>query len=325
MLTWHTPRGRDLRYCVKVALAAVAAYALTLGERNDYAVYSVLGAALVVGGSVGEDLQVSFNRVRGTLLGAAVGAVLAYALGKSIGSLGLAVAILAWLCVGLGWGTAALRVGIAMALVVLFSQPHDAADYGGWQVVNGLIGVCIGVAVSRLVWPVRGREEVARAIDRTLDATSATLDALARAASHDLLRPLQREVLEALSAIGTARTNARLAQQLDPGADLLSEQTVRAVRAAIDTLGASLRIDELTQSGANAECMLAVRSVIGPLAMHARKARTGVPLSDEFAARHALATRTIDSADIDAGTRLLLNVVLDELEHVRAALYDLRI
>ena len=71
--------------------------------------------------------------------------------------------------------------------------------------------------------------------------------------------------------------------------------------------------------------MLAVRSVIGPLAMHARKARTGVPLSDEFAARHALATRTVESADLDAGTRLLLNVVLDELEHVRAALHDLRI
>jgi len=212
-----------------------------------------------------------------------------------------------------------------MALVVLFSQPQNAADYGGWQVLNGLIGVCIGVAVSRLVWPVRGREEVARAIDRTLDAASATLDALARGSSSDVLRPLQREVLDAISAVGTARTNAHRAQQLDPSADLLSEQTLRAVRAAIDTLGASLRIDELMRSGANAECMLSIRSVIAPLPMHAKEARIGAPLSDDFATRHALAMRAAERADIDAGTRLLLTVILDELQHVRNALHDLRL
>ena len=41
MPKWRTPRGPQLRYCAKVALAAVVAYALTLGERNDYALYSV--------------------------------------------------------------------------------------------------------------------------------------------------------------------------------------------------------------------------------------------------------------------------------------------
>ena len=45
--------------------------------------------------------------------------------------------------------------------------------------------------MSRLVWPVRGRDEVAGAIDRALAATMAALDALARGASSDALRPLQ--------------------------------------------------------------------------------------------------------------------------------------
>ena len=324
MLTWRTPKGRDLRYCAKVALAAVAAYALTLGERNEYALYSVLGAALVVGGSVGEDLHASFNRVRGTVLGAAVGAALAYAIGKSIGSLGFCVALLAWLCVGFGWGTPALRVGIAMALVVLFSHADEAGEYGGWRVLNTLVGVTIGIAVSRLVWPVRGREEIARAIDRALDATSATLDALARGVASDTLRPLQREVLDALSAISTARTNARLAQQLDPGDELLGPQTVLAVRAAIDTLGASLRLDELVQAGARAECVRAIREAIAPLAADAMQARNGAPLAADFAARHELALRAAEHADLDAGTRELLAVVLNELRHVRAALHDLR-
>ena len=63
-----------------------------------------MGAALVVGGSVGEDLSTSLNRVRGTVAGALVGAAFAIVLGKTIWSLGIAVAVLAWLSVGLGWG-----------------------------------------------------------------------------------------------------------------------------------------------------------------------------------------------------------------------------
>lgn len=323
MLKWRTPRGPQLRYCAKVALAAVAAYALTLGERNDYALYSIMGAALVVGGSVGEDLNASFNRVRGTFAGAVVGGALAYALGMSIWSLGIAVSVLAWLSVGLGWGTAALRVGIAMALVVLFAHVDDAGQYVGWRVLNTLIGVAIGVAVSRLVWPVRGREEVARAIDRALGATAAALEALARGAPSHTLLPLQLEVLDALAAIRTARTNARLAQQLDRNGDLLSAQTVLAVRAAIDTLGASLRLDELVQAGARAECLHAVRQVIAPLAVNAKDTTAAEPLAADFAARHEAALREAAHPDIDADTRVLVAGLLSELQQIRAALQSM--
>ena len=176
----HT-EGPQLRHCAKVALAAVAAYALTFGGRNDYALFSAMGAALVVGGSVGEDLNTSLNRVRGTVAGALVGAAFAIVLGKTIWSLGIAVAVLAWLSLGLGWGVAAMRVGIPMALVILFTHAADAAHYGVWRVLNTMIGVSIGIAVSRLVWPIRGRDEVAAAIDRALAATTAALDALAAA------------------------------------------------------------------------------------------------------------------------------------------------
>ena len=133
----------------------------------------------MVGGSVGEDLSTSLNRVRGTVAGALVGAALAIVLGKTIWSLGIAVGVMAWLSIGLGWGSAAMRVGIAMALVILFTHAADAAHYGVWRVVNTLMGVVIGIAISRFVWPIRGRDEVASAIDRALTATTAALDALA--------------------------------------------------------------------------------------------------------------------------------------------------
>ncbi len=322
VLKWRTPRGQQLRFCAKVALAAVAAYGLTLGGRNDYALYSVMSAALVVGGSVGEDLNASFNRVRGTLAGAIVGSALAYALEVSIWSLGFGVAVLAWLSVGLGWGTAALRAGIAMTLVVLFT--HADANDVGWRVLNTLIGVTSGIAVSRLVWPVRGREEVAVAIDRALAASAAALEALALGAPSNTLLPLQLEVLDALTAMRTARMNARLAQQLDRNADMMSEQTLLAVRASIDTLGASLRLDEVVQAGARAECLDAVRDVIASLAAHAKETTATDHFATDFAARHEAALREATHPDIDAGTRVLVIGLLSELQQIRTALDGMR-
>jgi uncharacterized membrane protein YccC len=323
MPKWSTPRGPQLRYCAKLALATVAAYLLTLGERNEYALYSVLGAALVMGGSVGEDLNTSLNRVRGTLAGAVVGIVLAYPLGMSVWSLGISVAMLAWVSIGLGWGKPALRAGIAMAVVGLFTHSSDAVQYGIWRVLNTVIGVSIGVAVSRLVWPVRGQDEVAAAIDRALAASVAALDALAVGASSDALRPLQLELLDTMAELRTARTNARLGQRLDRNTDLLNARTVLAVRAAVDTLGASLKLDELAQAGARAECLQAVRHAIVPLAAYAN-ATSGEQLVNDFATRHDAAMREAAHPDIDAGARALLAGVLSELQQIRASLGAMR-
>ena len=323
MPKWRTPKGTQLRHCAKVAIAAVVAYALTFGGRNDYALFSAMGAALVVGGSVGEDLRTSLNRVRGTVAGALVGAAFAILLGKTIWSLGIAVGVMAWLSIGLGWGVAAMRVGIPMTLVILFTHQADAADYSVWRVLNTLMGVVIGIAVSRFVWPIRGRDEVAGAIDQALIATTAALDALAQGASSDALRPLQVQVLDALSEIRTARTNARRARQLDRNADLLTERTVLALRVAIDTLGASLKLDELVEAGARAECLQAVRYAIAPLAAHA-DAASGEQLVNDFTARHDAATREAAHPDLDAGARALLAGLLSELQQIRAALVAMR-
>ena len=211
-----------------------------------------------------------------------------------------------------------------MALVGLFTHASDAAHYGIWRVLNTLMGVSIGVAISRLVWPVRGRDEVAGAIDRALAATMAALDGLARGASSDALRPLQVEVLDTLAELKTARTNAQMAQRLDRNTDLLNARTVLAVRAAIDTLGASLKLDELVQAGARTECVQAARDAIAPLAAHA-KAVTSVEQSvDDFAARHDAAMREATHPDVDAGTRALLAGLLSELQQIRAALLAMR-
>lgn len=128
-------------------LATLLAHALALGQRNDFALFSALGAAMVVGGSLGEDLESSLNRVRGTLAGTAVGIAVAYLLGASIWSLALGVAAVAWLCIGLDWGAPAMRIGLAMTLVVLAFHGTDPAHYALWRAFNTLIGVVVGLVV----------------------------------------------------------------------------------------------------------------------------------------------------------------------------------
>ena len=323
-MKWRTPRGTQLRYCAKLALAAVAAYALTLGGRNEYALFSVLGATLVMGASVGEDLNTSRNRILGTLAGAIVGAAVAYTLGKSIWTLGISVAVLAWLTVGLGWGVAALRVAIAMALVALFTHVDDAGQYGAWRLLNTVIGVCIGVAVSRLIWPVRGRDEIGSAIDKTMGAITKTLDAMGRDASSDTLLPLQVELLDALAVIGTARKNALREQRLDRHADHPKEQTRLTIVAAVDTLGAALKLEQLTQAGARAECLQAVRHVIARLAVRVTDMTVNEKSEHELDAAHEAALRESAHPDVDAVIRALLAGLLSELQQIRAALRAMR-
>jgi hypothetical protein len=135
---------------------------------------------------------------------------------------------------------------------------------------------------------------------------------------------LQLEVLDALTAMRTARMNARLAQQLDRNADLMNAQTLLAVRAAIDTLGASLRLDEVVQAGARGECLDAVRDVIASLAAHANETTAMEPFATDFAARHEAALREAAHPDIDADTRVLVVGLLSELQQIRIALEGMR-
>lgn len=323
-LKWRTPKEAQLRHCAKVAIAAIAAYALTLGERHEHALFSMLSAALVVGGSVGENLNTSLNRVRGTLAGALVGVAVAYALGMSIWSLGIGVAALAWLCAGLGWGLAATRVGIAMLLVVLFTHTGDAVEYGGWRMLNTVVGVCVGIAVNRWVWPIRGHHEIEEAVNQALAASTATLAALVRGVAPNVLLPLQVQVLDALAAIRAARKNAQLERELEQDTDLLNTQVLLVARAAIATLGVSTKLDELTQAQVRAEALDAVRQAIAPLVAQAEDTTSAAPAPDEFTARHAQALQATAHLDLDADTRHLLTGVLSELRQISTALEAMR-
>lgn len=316
--------GSTLRYVAKVAVAALAAFALTLGGRNEFALFSAMGAAMVVGGSLGEDLGSSLNRVRGTLVGTAVGLLCALLLGSSLAAIGVAAAAMAWLCMGLSWGAAAMRIGLAMALVILFTHGTDPTHYALWRVLNTLVGVVIGLLVGRLLWPIRGRDQIASGIDALRSAVAAALEALAKDAPADSLLAREVGVLDALAAIRTARKSARMEQRVHRTTDLLGHETMLGARAGVATLDAAVRLGDL--AGTEGPELPAVRGMLGALTdeARARSEAEDALAAASFTAREAEARRALAESALPAEARAALALVLDELSQLQGTLQALR-
>jgi uncharacterized membrane protein YccC len=60
---------------------------------------------------------------------------------------------------------------------VNFTHGNDAARYALARALYTILGVAVGLLVSRFVWPIRGRDEITAAIDRALTAIAAVLEA----------------------------------------------------------------------------------------------------------------------------------------------------
>lgn len=208
-MAWITPQGARLHYCAKVGIAAFFGYVLCIGERQQYGVYGAFTAALIVGTSVGEDLATSGNRVFGTLVGMASGLGMAVAFGSSVWSLAAGMALTAFIATGFGWGVPAARIGASVCAVIIAAHAGNALEYSLMRSANTLLGVGVGMLVSLLVLPVRGRDEIARGRAATLVAAAAVLDRNGRV-GHDDPSALRLALLSAALALEkTAKDMAR--------------------------------------------------------------------------------------------------------------------
>ncbi|HEX6810071.1 MAG TPA: FUSC family protein [Planctomycetota bacterium] len=322
-----TKRARlvpGIRYVAKVTFAAVLAYALTLWSGSQLALFGALGAAMVVGGSFGEDLRSSLNRVRGTLAGTGIGISLAWLLGTSVWSLILATAGMASLAVGLGWGAPAMRIGLAMSLAVLFTHAYEAAHYAFWRAIDTLIGVSVGLGISRFVWAVRGRDEIHAALEQLLQATASTLEAVAYDSEPDVLVERQVQVLDAIAMVRAARKNDLLDQRVHGGTRSADARVRCGALASVATLAASIKVADLAENAAPTRCVQIVRELIAPLAAAARDVAAAADPAGGFAARCAEARRRAEACELDAEGRNVLAGVFADLEQVGAALQRLR-
>jgi hypothetical protein len=136
---------------------------------------------------------------------------------------------------------------------------------------------------------------------------------------------LSRQValLDALGAGRTARKNARLEGPADPHAEAMTTQMLLAARTAIATLGASVKLRELTESKAGELHVQSVRQALVPLAECAR-AKTAAELSAQSSStEHERALRELALPSLELDERILLSSLLDDLQRIRITLQSL--
>ena len=172
------PSREQLKFCAKMGLAAALAYLFTQGDRNQHALYAVFTAALVLGSNVGEDLVSSWNRVAGTVMGAVTGMVVAVLIGPSASAVAVGTALTVLGTMSVGLGLPAARIGATMCVVLLMTHVDDATRYSLLRLANTALGIVVGLAVSFLVWPVRGADAVTRAVREVLAASAEVLGAV---------------------------------------------------------------------------------------------------------------------------------------------------
>jgi len=226
------------RYCVKIGVAAALGYLLTLGNHNQYSVYSAFTAALIVGASWGEDLATSVNRVKGTLVGVVAGMLVSAFLGPNALTVGVSVGLTALIALALGWGVPVARIGVTLCIITLAFHGDDALRYDVLRAVNTGIGIAVGLGVSFLLWPVRARDEVERARKAVLESGVRLLEAMA--AGQADLRPAELKLYDALAALVKAGRDGRMERKLLRRAEAPDARALEVLQFGLDLLAAAL-------------------------------------------------------------------------------------
>lgn len=170
----------ELRQALRVTVGCIVAFALYHLLNLPQGYWAVFTVVIVMQGSIGGTLAAAIDRMKGTLLGAAVGGVLAAIRPQTPLGLGEALAVAVPLTALAAALRPELKVAPVTAVIMLISPsgvsmgPLTAALY---RVVEIFIGSVIGVATSVLVFPARSTRVV-------IERIQAVLTEMANVAEH---------------------------------------------------------------------------------------------------------------------------------------------
>jgi gas vesicle protein len=311
-----------LRLCLKVGIAVGLAYVLTYGEKATYALYAVLTASLVVGENIGDDLNQSFVRLVGTLIGAFVGVVFLIAMGVDVWAV-IACAVVAQFLSRLVKLEQLSRATLAVCMVTLLLHPDRVASYGAFRVANTLIGAAIGLAVSLLVWPVRAEAAATKAVVRLLDLSAEVLIATAQPenpTSDDTSDETVQQLAKVFKAIRDARREGWVFHTT-PTATV--ERAILCGQVGLGAVAVALGCERLRKNADAGPFITAVATVAARLAERAKSlahppeggfkaSPTPEPISD-FPTPPA-------EADLNATEGVLMAGVIGELRVISSAL-----
>jgi uncharacterized membrane protein YgaE (UPF0421/DUF939 family) len=139
----------------RTAVAAIASYLVAWVFHLPQPYWAPISSMVVVQPSMGASLPLSVQRLTGTALGAAAGAVAATYFPNSLWAFGIAVLSIGSLCAILRTERSAFRIaGITLVIVMLIPQSAPVWVVAVHRSCEVSLGIAVGLLVSA-VWPER--------------------------------------------------------------------------------------------------------------------------------------------------------------------------
>ncbi|MGC1303492.1 MAG: FUSC family protein [Caulobacteraceae bacterium] len=245
-------RKAEARHTVRVTAAVLAAYVIYAAFALPQGYWAVFTTLIIMQASIGGTVGAAMDRMYGTLLGAAVGGLLAWLRPQTPVGLGLAVALASAVTAYIAMLRPNMKVAPVTAAIMLLSSagklgPLHAAAY---RVVEIGLGSVIGVAATLLIFPARSRTVVAERTLKVLQMLAELLGHyagwLARAEVEPAadMHPLHDRIRNGIVAVEAAVADAERERAARLGYHHLSPATPRTlwrIRSEAVAMGRALR------------------------------------------------------------------------------------
>jgi uncharacterized membrane protein YgaE (UPF0421/DUF939 family) len=153
--SWMVSRlnRQSLEHSARTAVAAMASLAVASVFRLPETYWAAITTLIVMQSTLGAALTVSEQRLAGTALGAAAGALLVTYFGPSVIAFGAGVFLLGLICATLHLDRAAYRfAGITLAIIMLVVRDKPAWVIAAHRFIEVSVGIAVALVLTAL-WP----------------------------------------------------------------------------------------------------------------------------------------------------------------------------
>ena len=152
-LTWLGVDRKELIHSARTTVAAVASLVIAGLFKLPEAYWAAVTTMIVMQSTLGAALTVSKQRLAGTALGAAAGALLATYTGQNVIAFGVGLLLLGVICAGLRIERNAYRyAGITLAIVMLVTRTQPAWIIAVHRFIEISLGIAVGLILTA-IWP----------------------------------------------------------------------------------------------------------------------------------------------------------------------------
>jgi uncharacterized membrane protein YccC len=148
---WLHVNFEEIVHAVRTAIAAVASLLIARLFRLPEAYWAAIATLIVMQSTLGAAWTVSKERMAGTALGAATGALLATYTGSNVGVFGVGLFALGVLCAILRIDRSAYRyAGITLVIVMLIPRTNAPWIVALHRFVEISVGIAVGLILTAL-------------------------------------------------------------------------------------------------------------------------------------------------------------------------------